>query len=193
MQNHSWFSDSKHTTLTTLLHSCFTGDFYISVFSFIAREKEIKDSTRSTGVGLGLRGKKALIIFYSRLNSPRSCSRDAAGHWNVRLCTSLEASRIKPADGFLHNSPDRHFFWSLTLWWMRCNFWHKSRMADCEDRKKKQVLGHVKTCKMKLDLKYPFHFFLTWMPRKGFPPYGEEILKIKMQSWAFQTKTFSPS
>ena len=44
-------------------------------------------------------------------------------------------------------------------------------MADCEDRKKKQVLGDIKTCKMKLDLKYLFHFFfLLECQEKGFLP-----------------------
>lgn len=39
-------------------------------------------------------------------------------------------------------------------------------MADCEDRKKKQVLGDIKTCKMKLDLKYLFHFFFYLNAKK---------------------------
>lgn len=66
-------------------------------------------------------------------------------------------------------------------------------MAACEDRRKKQVLVDIQTLKIKLDLKYHFYFSFTWILKKGLTPYREEILKMKMQSWGFQTKTVSLS
>lgn len=40
-------------------------------------------------------------------------------------------------------------------------------MANCEDRRKKQVLGTIKIHKIKLDVKHHFHFFAYLNTKKG--------------------------